>query len=517
LDHLCSKEVIDMKFNSLGLMARTTNGQLYCSTQFERLFSFIQHLSDKKIIDICCGLSHSLALTKSGEVYSWGYNWNGNGSDKCRKCCLTPIKLNAFNGEKVIQISCGLAHSMALTKSGRVFGWGNNIYGQLDRNNNNNDNGNKPSIVLLSNKNTRIQKISCGEYHSLLLSRDGDIYWFGFNGIETQITPKKLTINSSKFIDIASYYRSYICVALTEDCVYVWGKCNEVKKETEIISSKDLKQTQFKTIEQFYNNVFGITYKSIDSLEDLTIKTPIMENDRLKEFEQIKKLGEGHFGDVFRVKHKNSRSGPEWAMKKIEFTYEKMTSLLKEVQIFNTFSETVPLNTNIVRLHDIWLENNRVLKNGNKNGLILYIVMELCDVTLETVINQMLNDRYICENNTLTLLGFYIASRIFVEILEGVNRLHKHQIFHCDLHSENILLKKDHDYKREKYEIHVKIVDFGLARICELAQKSETVLPKGNSKHCLSQVSSDGSYTLKADIYALEYIMRQLFCIDTFR
>jgi serine/threonine protein kinase len=102
--------------------------------------------------------------------------------------------------------------------------------------------------------------------------------------------------------------------------------------------------------------------------------------------------------------------------------------------------------------------------------------------------------------------------------LKGVNHLHTHklQIFHCDLHSKNILLKNDCD-EEEKYEIRVKIADFGLAKICELAQKSQTVLPKSSSKYSLPQASSDGSYTLKRDIRALAEIMSELLCIDTFR
>jgi serine/threonine protein kinase len=154
--------------------------------------------------------------------------------------------------------------------------------------------------------------------------------------------------------------------------------------------------------------------------------------------------------------------------------------------------------------------------NGNKNGLILYILMELCDVNLETVINEILNDCYIYKNKTLTLLGFYIASYISVEILKGVNHLHKQkpQILHWDLHSKNILLKKDYDEQKQKYSIRVKIADAGLAKIYELAQKPQTFLPKSSSKYCLPQVSSDGFYTSKTDIRALAQIMSQLFCID---
>ncbi len=37
----------------------------------------------------------------------------------------------SFENEKIVMISCGAWHSLALTKSGRIFGWGSNRYGQL--------------------------------------------------------------------------------------------------------------------------------------------------------------------------------------------------------------------------------------------------------------------------------------------------------------------------------------------------------------------------------------------------
>ncbi|CAM6031855.1 unnamed protein product, partial [Sphagnum compactum] len=110
--------------------------------------SSIQYLSDKQIIDACYGCDHSLVLTNCGEVYAWGWNQFGEVGDGSNDIQLIPIKLNAFNDEKVIQISCGYLHSMARTQSGRVFSWGRNNFGQLGLNNNNED-VNKPSIVTL--------------------------------------------------------------------------------------------------------------------------------------------------------------------------------------------------------------------------------------------------------------------------------------------------------------------------------------------------------------------------------
>jgi alpha-tubulin suppressor-like RCC1 family protein len=94
-----------------------------------------QYLNDKQIIDICFGSGHSLVLTNNGEVYAWGLNSDQQVWDKRYSNQMIPIKVNGFNDEKVIMISCGYCHSMALTESGRVFSWGDNSDGQLSHNN----------------------------------------------------------------------------------------------------------------------------------------------------------------------------------------------------------------------------------------------------------------------------------------------------------------------------------------------------------------------------------------------
>ncbi len=72
-----------------------------------------QYLNNEFVIDISCGLDHSLVLTNCGEVYAWGANYygqigNGRNSDQ-----LKPIKVKGFNNERVVMISCGSVHSMA--------------------------------------------------------------------------------------------------------------------------------------------------------------------------------------------------------------------------------------------------------------------------------------------------------------------------------------------------------------------------------------------------------------------
>jgi alpha-tubulin suppressor-like RCC1 family protein len=91
-------------------------------------------LRDKFIIEISCDYSHLLVLTDAGEVYALGCNRFGQIGCGNNVNQSIPIKVEGFNGEKIVMISCGSHNSMALTESGRVFGWSENSSGQLGNN-----------------------------------------------------------------------------------------------------------------------------------------------------------------------------------------------------------------------------------------------------------------------------------------------------------------------------------------------------------------------------------------------
>ncbi len=81
---------------------------------------------------VAAGTSFSLALSSAGVVYSWGSNASGqlgNGTT-ADSSVMAPVSMP--DGTKVISIACGSAHSLALTSAGKVFAWGSNIFGQLD-------------------------------------------------------------------------------------------------------------------------------------------------------------------------------------------------------------------------------------------------------------------------------------------------------------------------------------------------------------------------------------------------
>jgi uncharacterized repeat protein (TIGR02543 family) len=90
-----------------------------------------------KIISLSLGSSSSYfsALSKTGRVFMWGDNWAGQLGDGTMTSRYGPTEITSrFSlaaGDKIISLSLGSPHTSALSETGRVFMWGRNDYGQL--------------------------------------------------------------------------------------------------------------------------------------------------------------------------------------------------------------------------------------------------------------------------------------------------------------------------------------------------------------------------------------------------
>lgn len=92
----------------------------------------VQGLSDLILVDIAAGGWHSTALTDDGEVYGWGRGEHGRlgfGDDKSSK--MVPQRVQLLVGEDIVQVSCGGTHSVALTRDGRMYSFGRGDHGRL--------------------------------------------------------------------------------------------------------------------------------------------------------------------------------------------------------------------------------------------------------------------------------------------------------------------------------------------------------------------------------------------------
>ena len=97
---------------------------LCCSTAMPDRFSHI-----------ACGPHHSLAVTTSGRLFTWGDNRNGKLGHGHNRPELLPRLVDslATAGTRVVQAAGGADISICLDVAGRVFTWGWSASGRLGR------------------------------------------------------------------------------------------------------------------------------------------------------------------------------------------------------------------------------------------------------------------------------------------------------------------------------------------------------------------------------------------------
>lgn len=170
----------------------------------------------------------------------------------------------------------------------------------------------------------------------------------------------------------------------------------------------------------------------------LLLKTSIYQpNLRESYFEQcfevVDRIGEGSFGEVFKVRSKED--GQLYAVKKSLQLYRGESSRqekIEEVRRYEQFSA----HEHCITLHKAWEQND-----------LLYMQLELCKYNLETYVMQ--TNGWLSETEVWNIL---------VDLLLAVKALHDQNLIHLDIKLENIMISEDNV---------CKLGDFGLvADLC---------------------------------------------------
>ncbi|KAL0206497.1 hypothetical protein P9112_001804 [Eukaryota sp. TZLM1-RC] len=119
---------------------------------------------------ISSNYGHSLLLTYSGEVYGWGYNDSGQVFYNELRAIKSPIKLPLNN---IVSISTGSLHSFALSSEGELYGWGCNDDKQIDM-------SSITSLpITLINIPYSVKEVYGGERCSFALTQEGQVVQWG--------------------------------------------------------------------------------------------------------------------------------------------------------------------------------------------------------------------------------------------------------------------------------------------------------------------------------------------------
>ncbi|XP_076422981.1 putative E3 ubiquitin-protein ligase HERC6 isoform X2 [Peromyscus maniculatus bairdii] len=129
---------------------------------------------------VSCGKEHSMAVCHKGRVFAWGAGSEGQlGIGEFKKINLTPTKIKALTGIKIIQVSCGHYHSLALSEDGQVFSWGKNSQGQLGLGKNFQSQASPQKVKCL--EGIPLAQVAAGGHHSFALSLTGTSFGWGSN------------------------------------------------------------------------------------------------------------------------------------------------------------------------------------------------------------------------------------------------------------------------------------------------------------------------------------------------
>lgn len=154
----------------------------------------------ERVINVCAGDSHTAVLTKQGHVYCWGYYRDNSGplleEDEKKEGDSVPkwkaVCVMNDSKDPVIDLGSGVDHSVAVTRSGQVWSWGCAEQGQLGRvarfmsvrgGRRGLDTILAPQLVRF-NKRTcpgKVVGVFCGAYHTFLKTDRGSAFVFGLN------------------------------------------------------------------------------------------------------------------------------------------------------------------------------------------------------------------------------------------------------------------------------------------------------------------------------------------------
>ena len=144
----------------------------------------IETLLDKEPVDVKCGDVHSMVLCRSGDVYAWGNNdygqcGGGNNGSGNMAIIFSPrlVNFDSYYRPNIQQIDCGGEHSAFIDDIGRLFTCGRSQHGQLGLG----SFSDEPAPIYVSKIPDKVNSIACGCAHTIALTMKGEVYVMGSN------------------------------------------------------------------------------------------------------------------------------------------------------------------------------------------------------------------------------------------------------------------------------------------------------------------------------------------------
>ncbi|KAL0343235.1 UNVERIFIED_CONTAM: Ultraviolet-B receptor UVR8 [Sesamum angustifolium] len=136
----------------------------------------VSTIQGEKMVLVACGWRHTISVSSSGSLYTYGWSKYGQLGHGDFEDHLIPHKLEALSEHRISQISGGWRHTMAVTADGVLYGWGWNKFGQVGVGNN--VDHCSPAQVKFP-LDQKVVNISCGWRHTLAVTERQNVFSWG--------------------------------------------------------------------------------------------------------------------------------------------------------------------------------------------------------------------------------------------------------------------------------------------------------------------------------------------------
>lgn len=184
-----------------------------------------------EIVAIAAGDYHTMVVDVNGEVWTWGRNGFGQLGTNPNPLAVSilPVKvtISGVPQSKIVAVSAGAEHSVALRQDGTVWAWGRNTVGQLGNGETTNVNYNPTMVSGL----TGIMEIAAGDSHTLALKQDRTTIWawgsnyygqLGDGGRESKLRP--IQVEGIRNVTAIAAGNNHTAAIKEDGTVWAWGR-----------------------------------------------------------------------------------------------------------------------------------------------------------------------------------------------------------------------------------------------------------------------------------------------------
>ena len=114
----CGSDTPACPGTSLGLLGHGEGVELVTKP------TLLPSLLGERAVSVLAGAYHSLALAADGAVWSWGDGNRGRLGHGDEQAQWQPKKIEALAGHRVVAVSAGESHNLAIAADGAIWSWG---------------------------------------------------------------------------------------------------------------------------------------------------------------------------------------------------------------------------------------------------------------------------------------------------------------------------------------------------------------------------------------------------------